>query len=106
MRTDPRSGPFSTCAARAYWDRQIERKFVPRADDIAKETGLSLVTAREYRALWKLEPRAHALLEAVYSEHGERDTGTLPDDRGRGTGPHRQRRLLRLIPTSYDRPRN
>ena len=65
-------------AARAYWDRQIERKFVPRAADIAKETGLPLATAREYRALWKLEPRAHALLEAAYNEHGERDTGTFP----------------------------
>nr|PZN37509.1 MAG: hypothetical protein DIU60_24665 [Actinomycetota bacterium] len=65
-------------AARAYWDQQIERKIVPRAADIAKETGLPLALAREYRALWKLEPRAHALLEAAYREHGGRDTGTFP----------------------------
>ncbi|MDH2424378.1 hypothetical protein [Sphaerisporangium sp. TRM90804] len=65
-------------AARAYWDKQIERRFVPRAADIARETGLPLVTAREYRALWKLEPKAHALIEAAYNEHGIVDTGTFP----------------------------
>ncbi|MFF5247765.1 hypothetical protein ACFY3V_26060 [Streptosporangium sp. NPDC000095] len=65
-------------AAREYWDKQIERKFVPRASDIAHETGVSLVTAREYRALWKLEPKAHALLEAAFHEHGIIDTGTFP----------------------------
>ncbi|MEV5409961.1 hypothetical protein AB0K60_14125 [Thermopolyspora sp. NPDC052614] len=75
---DPAQRAVLYRAARAYWDRQIERKFVPRAADIAKETGLPLATAREYRALWKLEPRAHALLEAAYNEHGERDTGTFP----------------------------
>ncbi|GHE48841.1 hypothetical protein GCM10017673_58090 [Streptosporangium violaceochromogenes] len=65
-------------AAREYWDKQIERKFVPRAADIAHEIGISLVTAREYRALWKLEPKAHALIEAAYNEHGIIDTGTFP----------------------------
>ncbi|MER6827952.1 hypothetical protein ABT352_18380 [Streptosporangium sp. NPDC000563] len=65
-------------AAREYWDKQIERKFVPRAADIAHETGVSLATAREYRALWKLEPKAHALLEAAFHEHGIIDTGTFP----------------------------
>jgi hypothetical protein len=65
-------------AARAYWDKQIDHKFVPRAADIARETGISLVTAREYRALWKLEPRAHALIETAYNEHGIVDTGTFP----------------------------
>ncbi|MEU0487329.1 hypothetical protein ABZ260_50310 [Streptosporangium sp. NPDC006013] len=65
-------------AAREYWDKQIERKFVPRATDIAHETGVSLATAREYRALWKLEPKAHALLEAAFHEHGIIDTGTFP----------------------------
>ncbi|MEV0755849.1 hypothetical protein [Streptosporangium sp. NPDC050280] len=65
-------------AAREYWDKQIERKFVPRASDIAHETGVSLATAREYRALWKLEPKAHALLEAAFHEHGIIDTGTFP----------------------------
>ncbi|MGS2641900.1 hypothetical protein [Streptosporangium sp. LJ11] len=65
-------------AAREYWDKQIERKFVPRAADIAHETGVSLATAREYRALWKLEPKAHALLEAAFHEHGIVDTGTFP----------------------------
>lgn len=65
-------------AAREYWDKQIERKFVPRASDIAHETGITLATAREYRALWKLEPRAHALIEAAYNEHGIIDTGTFP----------------------------
>jgi hypothetical protein len=65
-------------AARAYWDKQIERRFVPRASDIARETGLSLATAGEYRALWKLEPRAHALIQAAYREHGIVDTGTFP----------------------------
>ncbi|MFJ2033407.1 hypothetical protein [Streptosporangium sp. NPDC087985] len=65
-------------AAREYWDKQIERKFVPRAADIAHETGITLATAREYRALWKLEPQAHALIEAAYNEHGIIDTGTFP----------------------------
>ncbi|MEZ0075419.1 hypothetical protein [Planotetraspora sp. GP83] len=65
-------------AARDYWDQQIERKFVPRAADIAQEIGIPLSTARECRALWKLEPRAHALLEAAYNEHGIIDTGTFP----------------------------
>ncbi|MFD0890885.1 hypothetical protein ACFQ08_40595, partial [Streptosporangium algeriense] len=65
-------------AAREYWDKQIERKFVPRASDIAHEIGISLTTAREYRALWKLEPRAHALIEAAFKEHGIVDTGTFP----------------------------
>jgi hypothetical protein len=65
-------------AAREYWDKQIDRRYVPRAADIARETGVSLTTAREYRALWKLEPRAHALLEAAYNEHGIVDTGTFP----------------------------
>ncbi|MEU4541425.1 hypothetical protein AB0G15_42005 [Streptosporangium sp. NPDC023825] len=65
-------------AAREYWDKQIERKFVPRADDIAHETGVSLATARECRALWKLEPKAYALLEAAFREHGIVDTGTFP----------------------------
>lgn len=65
-------------AAREYWDKQIERKFVPRAADIAHETGVSLASAREYRALWKLEPKAHALLEAAFHEHGIIDTGTFP----------------------------
>jgi hypothetical protein len=65
-------------AARQYWDQQIERKYVPRAADIARETGVSLISAREYRALWKLEPKAHALLEAAYNEHGLIDTGTFP----------------------------
>ncbi|WP_285708821.1 hypothetical protein [Microtetraspora sp. NBRC 16547] len=65
-------------AARQYWDREIERRFVPRAADIAHEIGIPLATAREYRALWKLEPKAHALLETVYNEHGIIDTGTFP----------------------------
>lgn len=65
-------------AARKYWDQQIERKYVPRAADIAHETGIPLATAREYRALWKLEPKAHALIEAAYNEHGLVDTGTFP----------------------------
>lgn len=51
---------------------------MPRATDIAHETGVSLATAREYRALWKLEPKAHALLEAAFHEHGIIDTGTFP----------------------------
>ncbi|WP_344935967.1 hypothetical protein [Sphaerisporangium flaviroseum] len=82
-------------AARAYWDKQIDRKFVPRAADIARETGVSLATAREYRALWKLEPRAHALIEIAYNEHGIVDTGTFPaivvPD-----GPERQERVLTM----------
>ncbi|MFB9252713.1 hypothetical protein ACFFWE_31160 [Sphaerisporangium melleum] len=65
-------------AARAYWDKQIERKIVPRAADIAREVGIPLTTAREVRALWKLEPRAHALIESAYNEHGIVDTGTFP----------------------------
>jgi hypothetical protein len=65
-------------AARRYWDEQIERKYVPRAADLAAETGISVATAREYRALWKLEPKAHALIEAAYNEHGIVDTGTFP----------------------------
>jgi hypothetical protein len=65
-------------AARDYWDRQIEKKIVPRAADIAKEIGISLTTAREYRALWKLEPKAHALVQALYHEHGIVDTGGFP----------------------------
>ncbi|MBB4936174.1 hypothetical protein FHR32_000479 [Streptosporangium album] len=65
-------------SAREYWDKQIERRFVPRATDIAHEAGITLATAREYRALWKLEPKAHALIEAAYNEHGIIDTGTFP----------------------------
>ncbi|WP_433500754.1 hypothetical protein ACQP1K_10870 [Sphaerimonospora sp. CA-214678] len=65
-------------AARQYWEQQIERKYVPRAGDIAQEVGIPLATAKKYRALWKLEPRAHALLEAAYREHGIIDTGTFP----------------------------
>ncbi|GII32274.1 hypothetical protein Pmi06nite_57160 [Planotetraspora mira] len=65
-------------AAREYWDHQIERKFVPRAADIALEIGIPLDTAREYRSLWKLEAKAHALIEAAYNEHGILDTGTFP----------------------------
>ncbi|NUR89677.1 MAG: hypothetical protein HOY71_36820 [Nonomuraea sp.] len=65
-------------AARDYWDRQIEKGIVPRTIDIAQENGISLATAREYRALWKLEPRAHALIEALYQQHGIVDTGAFP----------------------------
>ncbi len=65
-------------AARQYWEQQIDRKYVPRAADIAQEVGIPLATAKKYRALWKLEPRAHALLEAAYREHGIIDTGTFP----------------------------
>lgn len=65
-------------AAREYWDRQIAKRIVPRTVDIAQEIGISLSTAREYRALWKLEPQAHALIEALYQEHGIVDTGTFP----------------------------
>ncbi|MFC0863997.1 hypothetical protein ACFHYQ_16990 [Sphaerimonospora cavernae] len=65
-------------AARQYWDQQIERRYVPRAADIAQEVGIPLATAKKYRALWKLEPQAHALLEAAYREHGIIDTGTFP----------------------------
>lgn len=65
-------------AAREYWDRQIAKKIVPRTVDIAQEIGISLATAREYRALWKLEPQAHALIEAMYQEHGIIDTGAFP----------------------------
>jgi hypothetical protein len=65
-------------AARAYWDRQIAKGIVPRTLDIAQEIGISLATAREYRALWKLEPRAHALIEALFHQHGIVDTGAFP----------------------------
>jgi len=65
-------------AAREFWDRQISKGIVPRSVDIAQEIGLSLATARGYRALWKLEPRAHALIEALYHQHGIVDTGTFP----------------------------
>jgi hypothetical protein len=64
--------------ARAYWDRQIAKGIVPRTVDIAQEIGISLATAREYRALWKLEPQAHALIEALYQQHGIVDTGAFP----------------------------
>ncbi|WP_307827328.1 hypothetical protein [Planomonospora sp. ID82291] len=75
---DPAQRAALMRAAREYWDKQIERRFVPRASDIAHETGMPLATARECRALWKLEPRAHALIEAAQSEHGGVDTGTFP----------------------------
>jgi hypothetical protein len=65
-------------AAREYWDAQIAKRIVPRSADIAREIGISLSTAREYRALWKLEPRAYALIEAAYHEHGIIDTGNFP----------------------------
>ncbi|MEU7881859.1 hypothetical protein [Microbispora bryophytorum] len=65
-------------AARHYWDQQIARKYVPRAADIAQEVGIPLLAAKEWRALWKLEPRAYALIEAAYREHGIVDTGTFP----------------------------
>jgi len=65
-------------AAKVYWDRQIAKRIVPRTVDIAQEIGISLVAAREYRALWKLEPQAHALIEAMYHEHGIIDTGAFP----------------------------
>ncbi|MFG3436854.1 hypothetical protein ACGF0J_06390 [Nonomuraea sp. NPDC047897] len=65
-------------AARAYWDRQISRGIVPRTVDIAQEIGISLATARQYRALWKLEPEAHALIEALFQQHGIVDTGAFP----------------------------
>ncbi|TMR98649.1 hypothetical protein [Nonomuraea basaltis] len=65
-------------AAREYWDRQIAKGIVPRTVDIAHEIGISLATAREYRALWKLEPQAHALIEALYHQHGIVDTGAFP----------------------------
>ncbi|MEW1841882.1 hypothetical protein AB0392_28400 [Nonomuraea angiospora] len=64
--------------ARAFWDRQIAKGIVPRSVDIAQEIGISLATAREYRALWKLEPRAHALIEALFQQHGIVDTGAFP----------------------------
>ncbi|MFI6814713.1 hypothetical protein ACIBG7_20030 [Nonomuraea sp. NPDC050328] len=63
---------------RTYWDEQIEKGKVPRTVDIAAEVGISLATAREWRALWKLEPQAHALIEQLYQEHGIVDTGTFP----------------------------
>jgi hypothetical protein len=65
-------------AAREYWDKKIEQRSVPRATDIAKEVGIPVDTARAYRALWKLEPKAHALVEAAFREHGILDTGNLP----------------------------
>ncbi|WP_043621985.1 hypothetical protein [Nonomuraea candida] len=65
-------------AAREFWDRQIAKGIVPRTVDIAQEIGISLATAREYRALWKLEPQAHALIEALYQQHGIVDTGAFP----------------------------
>ncbi|NUS01474.1 MAG: hypothetical protein HOV97_02810 [Nonomuraea sp.] len=65
-------------AAREYWDRKIAKGIVPRTVDIAQEIGVPLATAREYRALWKLEPQAHALIEALYQQHGIVDTGAFP----------------------------
>ncbi|WP_432863663.1 hypothetical protein [Microbispora rosea] len=65
-------------AARQYWDQQIARKYVPRAADIAQEVGIPLLVAKEWRALWKLEPQAYALIEAAFREHGIVDTGTFP----------------------------
>ncbi len=65
-------------AARAYWDQAIEERFVPRAADIARETGVPLDMAKEFRSLWKLEAKAHALIEAAYLEHGIVDTGQFP----------------------------
>ena len=65
-------------ASREFWDRQIAKGIVPRTVDIAQEIGISLTTAREYRSLWKLEPQAHALIEALYHQHGIVDTGTFP----------------------------
>ncbi|MEU5865191.1 MULTISPECIES: hypothetical protein [unclassified Nonomuraea] len=65
-------------AAREFWDRQIAKRIVPRSLDIAQEIGVPLATAREYRALWKLEPQAHALIEALYQQHGIVDTGAFP----------------------------
>ncbi|MDR8412258.1 hypothetical protein MTP10_26405 [Nonomuraea sp. 3-1Str] len=65
-------------AARDYWDRQIAKGIVPRTIDIAQQIGISLATARQYRALWKLEPEAHALIEALYQQHGIVDTGAFP----------------------------
>ncbi|MET7460665.1 hypothetical protein [Nonomuraea sp. NPDC005501] len=65
-------------AAREYWDRQIAKGIVPRTIDIAQQIGISLATARQYRALWKLEPEAHALIEALYQQHGIVDTGAFP----------------------------
>jgi hypothetical protein len=71
--------------ARAYWDRQIEKGIVPRTIDIAQEIGVSVRMAREWRALWKLEPAAHALIEQLYQQYGIVDTGAFPaiadDDR-------------------------
>ncbi|GGS66544.1 hypothetical protein GCM10010156_26760 [Planobispora rosea] len=74
---DPAQRAALIRAAREYWDKQIERRFVPRAADLAHETGMPLSTARECRAQWKLEPRAHALIEAARA-HGIVDTGTFP----------------------------
>ncbi|WP_084957998.1 hypothetical protein [Thermoactinospora rubra] len=64
--------------ARRYWDRQIAKRIVPRTVDIAQEVGVSVAMAREWRALWKLEPKAHALIEQLYQEHGIVDTGAFP----------------------------
>jgi len=64
--------------ARAYWDRQIAKGIVPRTVDIAQEIGIPLSVAREWRALWKLEPAAHALIEQLYHQHGIVDTGAFP----------------------------
>ncbi|MGW0805794.1 hypothetical protein [Nonomuraea sp. NPDC002799] len=65
-------------AARDYWDRRIAMGIVPRTVDIAQEIGIPLAAAREYRALWKLEPQAHALIEALFHQHGIVDTGAFP----------------------------
>ncbi|MDA0633400.1 hypothetical protein OUY22_08215 [Nonomuraea sp. MCN248] len=64
--------------ARAYWDRRIAKGMVPRTVDIAQEVGIPLPLAREWRALWKLEPAAHALIEQLYQQHGIVDTGAFP----------------------------
>ncbi|GAA4530822.1 MULTISPECIES: hypothetical protein [Nonomuraea] len=71
--------------ARAYWNRQIAKGIVPRTVDIAQEIGIPVPVAREWRALWKLEPAAHALIEQLYHQHGIVDTGAFPaiDDDGR-----------------------
>ncbi|MBO3747677.1 hypothetical protein J5X84_16485 [Streptosporangiaceae bacterium NEAU-GS5] len=65
-------------SARDYWDEQIERKHVPKADEMAQELGLPVDFARELRALWKLEPKAHALIQAAFRDHGIVDTGAFP----------------------------
>ncbi|GII83608.1 hypothetical protein Ssi03_15980 [Sphaerisporangium siamense] len=91
-------------AARQYWDKQIERRFVPRAADIARETGVSLAAAREYRALWKLEPRAHALIEAAYNESGIIDTGTFPAIVVPDGSDAEDTPVIDELPVSDDRP--